>query len=144
MKKNIALIAHDARKVNLLSWAIRNKKILENHSLYATMTTGGLIEKELGMKITKFNSGPLGGDLQIGAKIAAGEIDCLIFFYDPLAIHPHESDVKALQRIATLKDIPAIYNESTGNILVASPFLNASCLECKNVIQLRTKKVSNG
>jgi len=134
MKRNIALIAHDARKVYLLAWVLRNKHILENHNLYATGTTGGLIEKELNTKVVKFNSDPLGGDQQIGAKIADGEIDCLIFFYDPLSSHPHESDIRALQRIATLQDIPSVYNEATGNILLDSPYFDTHTSKCNQVI----------
>ena len=136
------MVAHDGRKDSLISWASKNKKILKNHNLFATSTTGTLLEKELGTKVTKFNSGPYGGDQQIGAKIATGDIDCLIFFYDPLASHPRESDIRALQRIAAVKNIVAIFNESTGDVLVTSPFLNKQCIECKKIIPIISRKVS--
>lgn len=142
MKKRIAIVAHDMRKMSVLSWVGKHKEVLEKHHLYATGTTGQLIEKELGISIIKLNSGPLGGDQQIGAKIAVGEIDCLIFFIDPLSAHPHESDIRALQRIAILKNIPTAFNESTGDLLVSSPFLNSNCVDCEKLVPLRKKAVN--
>ncbi len=124
MIKHIALIAHDGCKERLSEWVERNKVILRKHKLYATRTTGHLLESVLDLQVVKFHSGPLGGDQQIGAKISEGEINCLIFFWDPLSALPHEHDVKALLRLATLQNIPVACNEATGNFLIASSFLN--------------------
>lgn len=116
--KTIALIAHDNLKKNIISWATLYKKELSQFSLCATGTTGRLIEEAVGLPITKFKSGPLGGDQQIGALIAEGKIDAVIFFWDPLAPHPHDVDVKALLRIAVVYDIPMACNEQTANLIV--------------------------
>ncbi len=102
IKKNIALVAHDKKKDDLLAWAKENKEVLKSHTIIATGSTGELIEKELGIPITKLLSGPLGGDQQIGAMIAEGTVDFLVFFWDPLETQPHDSDVKALQRLAVV------------------------------------------
>ncbi|MCF6287639.1 MAG: methylglyoxal synthase [Proteobacteria bacterium] len=120
MKKNIALIAHDACKARLRDWAVKNKHTISQHQLYATGTTGALLESSLNTPIVKFESGPFGGDQQIGARIVEGEIDCLIFFWDPLSAQPHDNDIKALLRLATLWNIPTACNEATGDLLVAS------------------------
>lgn len=118
MKKTIALIAHDNLKKNMVAWAKRHQKDLEKFSLFATGTTGKRIEDEVGLSVQKFKSGPLGGDQQIGAGIAEGKIDAVIFFWDPLAPHPHDVDVKALLRIAVVYDIPMACNEQTANLVI--------------------------
>lgn len=116
--KTIALIAHDNLKKNIIAWATQYRNELSQFSLCATGTTGRLIEEAVGLPITKFKSGPLGGDQQIGALIAEGKIDAVIFFWDPLAPHPHDVDVKALLRIAVVYDIPMACNEQTANLIV--------------------------
>jgi methylglyoxal synthase len=122
-KKNIALIAHDERKKDLLDWVRFNKGTLIKHNLFGTGTTGSLVEKEVGLTVTKFRSGPLGGDQQVGAQIAEGRIDFLIFFWDPLESHPHDPDVKALLRIAVVWNIPIACNRATADFLISSHLL---------------------
>jgi methylglyoxal synthase len=118
--KNIVLIAHDSRKIDLLEWVMFNRAVLLEHRLFATGTTGALIEKHTKLSITRFKSGPLGGDQQVGARISEGELDILIFFWDPLEPQPHDPDVKALLRIAVLYNIPTACNRATADFLVAS------------------------
>lgn len=123
-KKNIALIAHDHRKRDLLDWAEFNSESLEKHNLFGTGTTGTLISEKLGLKVHCFKSGPLGGDLQIGAAIADNEIDVMIFFWDPLQAQPHDVDVKALLRIAVLNNIPIAQNRSSADFMISSPLMD--------------------
>lgn len=122
-QKKIALIAHDARKDDLLEWVQYNREILSNHFLFATGTTGSIIAKETNLPVHRYKSGPLGGDQQIGARIADGEIDFLIFFWDPLEPQPHDPDIKALLRLAVLYNIPTASNRSTADFLISSPFM---------------------
>ena len=121
--KNIALIAHDNCKDDLLDWVKYNRHILAEHNLFGTGTTGGLIADSLGLKIHRFKSGPLGGDQQIGAQIAEGKIDFVIFFWDPLEAQPHDVDVKALLRIAVLYNVPIASNRSTADFLISSSLM---------------------
>ncbi len=121
--KNIALVAHDGKKHELMEWAAFNKGTLQEHKLFATGTTGKKLEEILGVAITKFNSGPLGGDQQIGAKIVENVIDFLVFFWDPLAQQPHDPDVKALLRLAAMWNIPVACDRSTADFLISSPLM---------------------
>ncbi len=121
--KRIALIAHDGKKEDLIEWIQFNKGTLDTHHLIATRSTGLLIEKETGLTVTKFMSGPIGGDQQIGSRIAEGKVDLLIFFWDPLSPQPHDPDVKALLRIAVLHNVPTACNRSTADFLISSPLM---------------------
>jgi len=120
-RKRIGLIAHDRRKEDLLAWVKYNQEVLRQHDLSATGTTGALIAARTGLPVTRYRSGPLGGDQQIGALIAEGGLDVLIFFWDPLEPQPHDPDVKALLRLAVLYNIPTACNRATADFLVAAP-----------------------
>jgi methylglyoxal synthase len=124
-QRQIALVAHDGRKPDMREWAEFNRELLAGHSLFATGTTGRMLSDELGLPVTRFQSGPLGGDQQIGARITDGEIDLLVFFWDPLEPHPHDHDVKALLRVAVLWNIPVACNRATADFLISSPLLNS-------------------
>ncbi len=123
--KKIALVAHDNRKSDLVEWAKFNKKLLSHHEIYATGTTGIILEKELGLAIKKLQSGPLGGDQQIGAHIVDNRIDFLIFFWDPLEPQPHDPDVKALLRMAVVWNIPTACNRSSADFMISSSLMDA-------------------
>lgn len=124
--RSIALIAHDNLKDELLAWAHMHRELLAQFDLYATGTTGGLLQEELDLPINRMQSGPLGGDQQIGAKISLGEIDLLVFFWDPLSPHPHDPDVMALLRMAVIWNIPLACNRASADYIVSSPLMAGS------------------
>ena len=123
-QKNIALIAHDSKKHEMIDWCEANKEILKGHFLCGTGTTARMITEATGLPVKGYNSGPLGGDQQIGAKIVEGRIDFVVFFSDPLTAQPHDPDVKALLRIAQVYDIPIANNRATADFLISSPLMN--------------------
>lgn len=122
--KKIALVAHDNKKQDLVEWAKYNRDLLAHHQVFATGTTGHMLERELGFPIVKLQSGPLGGDQQIGAKIATGEVDFMIFFSDPLEPLPHDPDIKALLRMAVVWNIPIACNRASADFMISSPLMD--------------------
>ena len=123
-QKNIALIAHDNKKHDLIEWCRENKEILEHHFLCGTGTTAKMVSEQTGLPVRGYNSGPLGGDQQIGARIVDGKIDVVIFFSDPLTAQPHDPDVTALLRIAQVYDIPIANNRATADFIITSPYMS--------------------
>jgi methylglyoxal synthase len=124
-RKTIGLVAHDNKKADLIEWARYNRRVLVDHDLVATGTTGTMLEEELGVGIVKMQSGPLGGDQQLGALVAEGEIDFLVFFWDPLEQQPHDTDVKALLRLAVVWNIPVACNRASADFMVSSPLMGS-------------------
>jgi len=122
--RRIALIAHDNKKQDMLEWARYNLPLLTRHQLFATATTGRLLQEQLALPVTCFRSGPFGGDQQIGARIAEGQIDVLVFLWDPLEPHPHDPDVKALLRVAVVCNIPVACNRATADFMISSPLMS--------------------
>ncbi len=123
-QKTIALIAHDGKKRELIEWCTENQEILKKHFLCGTGTTAQLVSERTGLPVKGYNSGPLGGDQQIGAKIVEGVIDFVVFFSDPLEAQPHDPDVKALLRIAQVYDIPIANNRATADFMIHSPLMD--------------------
>ncbi|MEE8640360.1 MAG: methylglyoxal synthase [bacterium] len=137
MKKKIALVAHDGRKQDLLEWVKFNVGTLGEHELYATGTTGKVIAEETGLDVRCFRSGPLGGDMQLGAAIAEDELDVLVFFWDPMTPHPHDVDVKALLRVSVLYNIPTACNRSTADFVISSPLLKEDYVRTSRYVDLQ-------
>lgn len=144
-QKNIALIAHDNKKHELIEWCRSNKTILEHHFLCGTGTTAKMVAAQTGLPVRSFNSGPLGGDQQIGARIVEGKIDVVIFFSDPLSAQPHDPDVKALLRIAQVYDIPIANNRATADFIITSPYMDSSyshtLLDFRGAVDERAKNL---
>ena len=145
-QKSIALIAHDNKKQEIIDWCLANKQILEHHFLCGTGTTAKMIADKTGLPIRGYNSGPLGGDQQIGSRIVEGRIDLVIFFSDPLQAQPHDPDVKALLRIAQVYDIPIANNRSTADFIITSPYMESEytrkLINFRRNIQMRASTMS--
>jgi methylglyoxal synthase len=141
VQKRIALIAHDASKPDLLAWVKFNLGTLSKHVLFATGATGRMLLEATRLEIHQFKSGPFGGDQQIGAHIAEGEIDLRIFFWDPLEPQPHDPDIKALLRLAVLYNIPTACNRATADFLISSPFMSHSYTRILNQYDSRLKRI---
>ncbi|HNJ98185.1 MAG TPA: methylglyoxal synthase [Ilumatobacteraceae bacterium] len=122
-RRRIALVAHDHKKADLIEWAEYNRGTLVRHDLVATGTTGKLLQEQVGLDVKRLHSGPLGGDMQLGALIAEGDVDLLVFFWDPLEAQPHDPDVRALLRIAVVYNTPTACNRATADYLISSPLL---------------------
>ncbi len=143
--KKIALVAHDNKKRDLLEWAKFNRDLLARHVIYATGTTGAMLERELGLPIHRFQSGPLGGDQQIGAKIVDNDIDFLIFFWDPLEPMPHDPDVKALLRVAVVWNIPIACNRASADFMISSPLMDSEYHRLvPDYDEYRSRKIDRG
>jgi len=125
VRRRIALVAHDNKKADLIEWATFNRGTLSEHDLVATGTTGSLLRDQVGLNVKRLHSGPLGGDMQLGALICEGQIDLLVFFWDPLEPQPHDPDVRALLRIAVVYNTPTASNRSTADYLISSPLFAA-------------------
>lgn len=142
-QKNIALIAHDGKKPELIEWCEKNKAVLQNHFLCGTGTTARMITDKTGLPVRGYNSGPLGGDQQIGAKVVEGKIDFIVFFSDPLSAQPHDPDVKALMRIAQVYDIPMAINRASADFMIHSSFMTEEyehpIIDFNKTIQKRSK-----
>lgn len=144
-QKNIALIAHDGKKQELIQWCADNKSVLEKHFLCGTGTTARMITERTGLPVKGYNSGPLGGDQQIGAKVVEGKVDFIVFFSDPLEAQPHDPDVKALLRIAQVYDIPIANNKATADFMITSAYMDKEydhqVINFKRNIQERAKSL---
>ncbi|HNX32196.1 MAG TPA: methylglyoxal synthase [Holophaga sp.] len=144
IRKRIALVAHDNKKKDLLAWADANRDMLARHDLCATGTTGVLLEEVLDRPVLKYQSGPLGGDQQIGAKISEGDIDMMVFFWDPLEPQPHDPDVKALLRIAAVWNIPVACNLATADFMISSPLMSSSYLRALPDFEAHRRRFEKG
>lgn len=147
-QKHIALIAHDHKKGELIEWVKKNENILKSHFLSGTGTTARLVTEATNLPVTAYNSGPLGGDQQIGARIVEGRIDFVVFFWDPLESQPHDPDIRALLRIATVYDVPLATNQATADFLITSKFMNTDyerhVLNYNTIIQSRIDNIKTG